>query len=69
MDGGEQPRRCLSFLDSGAIAEYGMHMKGLSKIMTNKTNSTFARLYSNTEPSNAANIFFVNYQSILIFKE
>jgi len=55
---------CLSFLDSGAMEEYGIHMKGLSKIVKNKTNSTFAGLYSNT-----ANIFFVNYRSILIFKE
>jgi hypothetical protein len=69
MDGGEQLGRCLSFLDSGAIEGYGIHMKGFSKIVKNKTNSTFARLYSNTEHSNEANIFFVHYQSILIFKE
>jgi hypothetical protein len=63
MDGEQQGRR-LSFLDSGAIEEYGIHIKGLSKIVKNKTDSTFARLYSNTE-----NIYFVNYHSTLIFKE
>jgi hypothetical protein len=39
MDGGEQLGRCLSFLDSAAVEEYGIHMKGLSKIVKNKTNN------------------------------
>jgi hypothetical protein len=64
MEGGEQLGRRLSFLDSAAIDEYGIHIKGLSKIVKNKNNSTCAQLHSNTPY-----IFFVNYQSILIFKE
>ena len=54
---------------SGAIQEYDIHMKGLCKIVKNKTKSTFARLHSNTEPSNTANIFFVNHRSIPLFQE
>jgi len=57
MDGRQQLGRRLSFLDSAAVDEYGMHIKGLSKTVKNKNNSTCAQLYSKTEPSNTAYIF------------
>jgi ApbE superfamily uncharacterized protein (UPF0280 family) len=37
MEGGEQLGRRLSFLDSAVIEEYGIHIKGLSEIVKNKT--------------------------------